>query len=167
MTRVDLTGPRATCIHVTSCTRDKYVGSQCDNSRRFVDTTPSLILDLLKCFWMNHRSYWCHHGLVSRILDSITSSDGLCRKGHYLFIFLWRTVILYNKLSTKKIICIHISFSKVECWFLSCRNVKWFFLFCIFWSWESSITRIRKEIKHSTSREASSRCNPKSVFFQE
>lgn len=28
MTRMDLTGPWATCIHVTSFTQDKYVGSQ-------------------------------------------------------------------------------------------------------------------------------------------
>lgn len=88
MTRMDLTGPRATCIHVTSFTQDKYVGSQCDNRGRFVATTSSLILDLLKCFWMNHRSYWCHHGLVSWILDSVTASDGFCRKRHSILLEL-------------------------------------------------------------------------------
>lgn len=47
--------------------QDKYLHWRCNNRRRFVDETPFLILDLLKRFWMNHRRYRCHSGLVSRI----------------------------------------------------------------------------------------------------
>lgn len=125
MTRMDWTGPRATCTHVPSFTQDKYAGPQCDNRGRSVDTTPSLIWDLLKCFCMNHRSYWCHRGLVSWILDSARASDGL----GFWFVFFGRTLRLHNKLQTKKTICIYISFPKVGSWFRSCRDVNCFFIF--------------------------------------
>lgn len=86
MTRMDLTGPWATCIYLASLTQEEDLGSRYNNRRRFVEETPFLILDLLKCFWMNHQSYWCHSGLVSRILESITDSDGVC-EGHKHYVF--------------------------------------------------------------------------------
>lgn len=149
MTRMDLTGPWATCIHVTPSTQDKYVGSQCDNRGRLVDTTPSLILDLLKGFWMNHRSYWCHHGLVSWILDSITVSDGLCRKRQSIYFFYDEVVHCTIKCEVKRLY--------VYTWFpkgwkqVSCMNVKWFLNFEAFRRQESSITRISHQLSEKRS----------------